>query len=276
LKAFSMSSAPYTAEFYDGLSQGSLDSARIYLGHLFAAWTPQSVIDVGCGTGPWLAACEEQGVPRLVGLDGDWIKPDMILSKAAEFRTTNLQDGFVAERFELAISMEVAEHLPPESSEKFFGSLARLSDAILFSAAFCGQPGTNHINTRPHSFWAKKFLDDGYGLFDMFRPQFWSDARVFPWYRQNTFLYVKPAHQLYGLLLANGHRPSIDAGFVDCVHPWLYFILMGELRKHAQQAQAARPWAPGAPATAAKPLGRNDKCPCGSGKKYKQCHGRLA
>ncbi|WP_421888217.1 SEC-C metal-binding domain-containing protein [Methylibium sp.] len=22
--------------------------------------------------------------------------------------------------------------------------------------------------------------------------------------------------------------------------------------------------------------GRNDPCPCGSGKKYKQCHGRLA
>jgi preprotein translocase subunit SecA len=23
-------------------------------------------------------------------------------------------------------------------------------------------------------------------------------------------------------------------------------------------------------------IGRNDACPCGSGKKYKQCHGRLA
>jgi preprotein translocase subunit SecA len=32
-------------------------------------------------------------------------------------------------------------------------------------------------------------------------------------------------------------------------------------------------------ATVAKPVpkvGRNDPCPCGSGKKYKQCHGRLA
>ncbi|HTS52047.1 MAG TPA: SEC-C metal-binding domain-containing protein [Burkholderiales bacterium] len=23
-------------------------------------------------------------------------------------------------------------------------------------------------------------------------------------------------------------------------------------------------------------MGRNDPCPCGSGRKYKQCHGRLA
>jgi preprotein translocase subunit SecA len=28
--------------------------------------------------------------------------------------------------------------------------------------------------------------------------------------------------------------------------------------------------------TAVPKVGRNDPCPCGSGKKYKQCHGRLA
>ncbi len=26
----------------------------------------------------------------------------------------------------------------------------------------------------------------------------------------------------------------------------------------------------------ATPVGRNDRCPCGSGKKYKQCHGTSA
>ncbi|MEH2921685.1 preprotein translocase subunit SecA [Samsonia erythrinae] len=31
----------------------------------------------------------------------------------------------------------------------------------------------------------------------------------------------------------------------------------------------------GAPAHADRKIGRNDPCPCGSGKKYKQCHGRL-
>ncbi|MNL89543.1 preprotein translocase subunit SecA [compost metagenome] len=30
-----------------------------------------------------------------------------------------------------------------------------------------------------------------------------------------------------------------------------------------------------APASAERKVGRNDLCPCGSGKKYKQCHGRL-
>jgi preprotein translocase subunit SecA len=30
------------------------------------------------------------------------------------------------------------------------------------------------------------------------------------------------------------------------------------------------------PAVPVPRVGRNDPCPCGSGKKYKQCHGRLA
>ena len=35
------------------------------------------------------------------------------------------------------------------------------------------------------------------------------------------------------------------------------------------------PFSPSALASAGKVVHRNDPCPCGSGKKYKQCHGRL-
>ena len=38
----------------------------------------------------------------------------------------------------------------------------------------------------------------------------------------------------------------------------------------AQQGRQERPM----PAKAAARVGRNDPCPCGSGKKYKNCHGR--
>jgi preprotein translocase subunit SecA len=31
-----------------------------------------------------------------------------------------------------------------------------------------------------------------------------------------------------------------------------------------------------APIRASQKVGRNEPCPCGSGKKYKQCHGKLA
>ena len=44
----------------------------------------------------------------------------------------------------------------------------------------------------------------------------------------------------------------------------------GEVETVADAATAAQP------AAAGVRVGRNDPCPCGSGKKYKQCHGKLA
>jgi len=41
-----------------------------------------------------------------------------------------------------------------------------------------------------------------------------------------------------------------------------------------QAAAAADPTAKAAPVTVDDKVGRNDACPCGSGKKYKHCHGR--
>ena len=38
------------------------------------------------------------------------------------------------------------------------------------------------------------------------------------------------------------------------------------------EAPAKRP----TPIQAGPKVGRNDPCPCGSGKKYKQCHGQLS
>jgi hypothetical protein len=157
----------------------------------------------------------------------------------------------------------------------------RHSDAILFGAAFTGQPGESHTNTQLHSFWANKLLSNGYVLFDFFRPEFWADGRIEPWYRQNTFLYVKPSHPLYDILIRTGSRPCEDARFVDCVHPWLYFDALDEIVR-LQQIVQRLPAAAGSPlagaATANSPVrvGRNESCPCGSGKKFKHCHGKLA
>ncbi len=261
---------PYDQAFYAEQVDGSLRSARAYLDRLFALWRPESAIDVGCGRGAWLAACGERGVQRLTGLDGDWVSQEMMLDPNISFRRTNLREEIATgERHDLAISLEVAEHLPPESSDGFVRTLVAHADAVLFGAAYLGQPGRDHINTRPHSFWADNFLAQGYALFDFFRPHFWSDNEVEPWYRQNTFLYVRPAHPLHAALTAAGHVPLPDARFVDCIHPWLYFELIQQLQAMQQRALLSQRSAPAATQRA----GRNDPCPCGSGKKYKHCHG---
>jgi SAM-dependent methyltransferase len=266
----SMTATHYDDAFYAEHVSGSLQSARTYLAHLFALWRPGSVIDLGCGRGAWLAACGELGVARLAGLDGDWVSQDRLLDPNIVLRHVNLREEIAAhERYDLAMSLEVAEHLPPASSDAFVRSLVAHADAILFGAAYLGQPGRDHINTQPHSFWVDKFLAQGYLLFDFFRPRFWSDGAVEPWYRQNTFLYVRPGHPLHSALLGAGYAPQPDARFVDCIHPWLYAGMVEQvqaLQRRLMQVQRSAGPAPQA--------GRNAPCPCGSGKKYKHCHGR--
>ena len=49
------------------------------------------------------------------------------------------------------------------------------------------------------------------------------------------------------------------------------------VEQHADQVSGGRQEAPRAPVVRAEPkVGRNDPCPCGSGKKYKRCHGAVA
>jgi hypothetical protein len=155
-------------------------------------------LDSPCARRPqqvWVGAKKEQGVERLLGLDGIWIPPEKILDRAIEFQHQDLTKGVhLGESFDLALSLEVAEHLPPDAADGFVKLIASSADAVVFSAAFVGQPGAGHVNTRPHSYWAARFLAEGYQLFDILRPEFWSDNRVEPWYRQNTFLYVRAKH----------------------------------------------------------------------------------
>ncbi len=265
-----MSKALYSKEFYDLQLRGSLDSARLFLGYLFAYWTPRSVIDIGCGRGAWLTVCKELGAKHLVGLEGAWVRQEMMLDPSIEFRNANLAEVTpVCGTYDLALSLEVAEHLPPEASDQFFSTMTQASDAVVFSAAFTAQPGTNHINTRPHSFWAKKFIANGYLLFDIFRQEFWDNEKVEPWYRQNTFLYVKPDHSLHHALISNGHSSCKNVGFADCIHPWLYFFVLNQLIQRSQPAaQIANP-------ASIHETRRNEQCPCRSGKKYKHCHGKF-
>jgi SAM-dependent methyltransferase len=187
-----MTNQPYDQKFYDDMTRQSVESARIFLQHLFSIWRPRSVIDIGCGQGAWLSVADEFLVDHLIGVDGEWVDEGKLLSPKIDFRSGDLNAPIdIAEFFDLAFSPEVAGHLNPQSSEMFLSSLSRLSGAVFFSAAFTAQPGTNHINTRRHSFWAQVFKSQGFDAFDIFRSMFWNDERVAPCYRQNTFLYVR-------------------------------------------------------------------------------------
>ena len=95
-------------------------------------------------------------------------------------------------KFDLAVSLEVAEHLPASAGETLIATLARLAPAVLFSAAIPQQSGRHHINEQWPDYWAELFSKHDFTPCDVLRTQFWSDARVEWWYAQNIVLYVKP------------------------------------------------------------------------------------
>ena len=213
----------YNTNFYENLVTTSADSARIYLKFLWQFLQPVSVLDVGCGRGTWLKACHELGAKNLFGFDGDWNDQSSMVDKDIKFTSVDLNKPFsVPEKIDLVINLEVAEHLEPSTAPQLIKCLTSASDAVLFSAAYTKQEGTNHINERPHTYWADLFGDQNFVPFDLFRPVFWGNEDVSFWYRQNTFLYLRRNSNPYQQVIAHEITELSDLSFMNCIHPNLY------------------------------------------------------
>ena len=122
----------YNQEFI-ALTQKLIISAKKILNIIFQYYRPKNIIDVGCGSGSWLKAAGDMGVESLTGIDGKWLKREMLLSDDIKLITHDLDKSIPPSgNFELAISLEVAEHLPENRAESFIEDLCKLSNVILF------------------------------------------------------------------------------------------------------------------------------------------------
>ena len=207
----------YSEQFYDMIDEGARSSARVIV-PIIARHTPiTSVCDVGCGRGIWLRTFMEYGTKVIRGLDGDYVDVNRLYIPQLAFQPADLSKPLRLEkRFDLAMSLEVAEHLSPYCAGQFVRDLTELSDCVLFSAAIPGQRGTGHINEQWQSYWARIFADHGYAALDVVRPLTWIDERVCWWYRQNTLLYVNK--RAMHLQVAEQHHVRV----LDMVHPLCY------------------------------------------------------
>lgn len=180
----------YTRSFYEAQQGDSLRSARIVLPLLFAHYRPDSVVDVGCGVGPWLKVCAELGIDDIRGMDGEHVPLEALMIPRQSFRPANLAEKIGKDReFGLAMSLEVAEHLPEARARSFVEELTQLSKVVLFSAAIPYQGGTAHINENWPEYWATLFRGFGYEPVDCLRPRLWNNDEVCWWYRQNLIVF---------------------------------------------------------------------------------------
>lgn len=183
--------ALYDQRFFSQTTASAAPSAQVVAPLLLRLVQPQSVLDVGCGEGAWLKAFQDQGVPRLLGLDGSYVDRSQFLLDSACFRAADLARPVeLEESFDLALCLEVAEHLPARQSRPLVRLLTRAAPVVLFSAAVPGQLGVGHVNEQWPGYWEARFAEHGYRRLDPIRRHIFQDARVAGWYQQNLFLYA--------------------------------------------------------------------------------------
>jgi SAM-dependent methyltransferase len=186
---------PYSRAFFRDVSGGAGRSAQEIVPLILDLVQPSSVIDVGCASGTWLASFRAHGVADILGVDGDYVERERLEIPSAAFRSCDLTQPLLLDRrFDLVVSLEVAEHLPGSCAGQFVDSLTRLGPVVLFSAAIPHQGGTHHVNEQWQDYWAARFRERGYVAVDWLRPQIWTNERVEYWYAQNAILYVEAAH----------------------------------------------------------------------------------
>ena len=190
------------------------NAAQQVLPVLFKVFKPKSIIDIGCGLGNWIQVAKDLGVENVLGVDGDYVERSLLKIGSHEFVEKDLKKEFdLNQKFDLAICLEVAEHLPVEAAENLVRSLINHADVIMFSAAVPGQGGQHHINEQWPVYWKNIFSNYNYVMLDFFRYSIWNNEKVERWYRQNLFLVVKEGH-------------SLDAGYnkdaIALIHPELF------------------------------------------------------
>jgi len=190
-------------------NQHSLTGAKIALDRFLSMLKATSLLDVGAGKGNWLAAALQIGVHDVLGLDGVPPENRELFVDSSLIKTVDLtQPVYLNRKFDIALCLEVAEHLDAGSAHTLVETLCTHSDQVVFSAACPGQRGQHHVNCQWPAFWQQLFNARGFACFDSLRWAIWDESRIEPWYRQNVFLARK-----------DPNRAGSEARIPSVIHP---------------------------------------------------------
>jgi SAM-dependent methyltransferase len=170
----------------------ALASPQRVVPYLIELIGPHSVLDVGCGPGSWLEEFIARGVDDVLGMDGQWLDTSVLRIPRDRVKLQDLTAPVeLGREFDLALSLEVAEHLPAGAAAEIVATLTRHAPVVAFSAAAPLQGGTHHVNEQWPDYWAALFAERGFVSVDALRPRFWLDDQLAWYYRQNMFLALR-------------------------------------------------------------------------------------
>ncbi len=230
----------YSNDFYKDRHQNTLYSARTILSILTHVLPEiKSVIDFGCGVGTWLSVLKEQGVNEIQGVDGPWVKQTLLEIPRDKFRQINFENTINCEKkYDLAITLEVAEHISQKSVSDFIESVTSAADFILFSAAIPFQGGCGHINERWPIYWEEMFADRGFVVLDFVRQRIWNDKQIPFWYRQNILFFAKK-ERVNQINLFEPETYVMDHP-LSLVHPDMYLIKNDQITDLKEQIYSVK------------------------------------
>ncbi|MHB1834055.1 MAG: class I SAM-dependent methyltransferase [Solirubrobacteraceae bacterium] len=119
----------------------------------------QRLADVGAGSGAFAAEAQRQGhsVEACEFALGGRLYARRQGVRCARFDLRREPPARLRPGVDLAYCFEVAEHLPPDLSDRLVRFLAQLAPTIVFTAAPPGQGGLGHVNEQPREYWIDRF-----------------------------------------------------------------------------------------------------------------------
>jgi SAM-dependent methyltransferase len=218
-----MKMALYDDSFYSD-RRYSMNSARVIVPLILDLMPVKSVIDIGCGMGEFLNVFKKHGTKEILGIDGEWINRKKLQIPEKYFLSKDLEKPLdINRKFDLVISLEVAEHLKETSAKGFVNSLIDLAPVVLFSAAIPYQGGTSHINEQWPKYWADIFKSKGYVAIDCLRDKICDDERVAYWYAQNILIFVSQEFLKINKKLRIEYEKT-EGRALSRVHPKVYSV----------------------------------------------------
>lgn len=208
----------------------NLDAPNEIVPKIMELINPKSVVDIGCGLGTFLKVFKKEGAIRILGLDGSWCKKDLLFKNISqgEFLEVNMEEQIsINQTFDLAVCLEVAEHISESRAAGFVKDLTQLSDYILFSAAIPKQGGDHHYNEQWLEYWISHFEKSGFKVYDVLKPFFWNNQKIFWWYKQNMVLFIRDGKESSEIL--NLPQNSLK----NIIHPELFLTVVDISEKNA-------------------------------------------
>ena len=189
--------AIYDLDYYADTVEGpAVRSAGVISESIILDLKAKTVVDVGCGTGALLHALQERGC-RALGLEYSesalkYCRRRGLAVLKFDLERDNLKD---TRTFDVAISMEVAEHLPEKIADRYVDLLTGLSNIIVFTAAHPGQGGDDHVNEQPAVYWISKFQARAFNYDEQastrWRDRWKATGVVARWYYENLMIFQR-------------------------------------------------------------------------------------